>query len=369
MAEPGFIDRPLSIALDAVRGVAALVVLLGHCVQQGIYTGPWPFSDILQHQAVVIFFVLSGLVIADSALRRPTTLTQYAIARFARVMPVAVFAVLFSLLAWTVGHAAPHGIIAVPARFDEPGIAAVVMPLTFLSETEWGVGPLWNAPYWSLVYEVWYYALFGAAFYLRGWARWAVLAVLVPLAGVRVLLLLPAWLLGVALARFGPARPLAEGWAALLIVAGMAVGVLADELIFGLAPLVDALAGRVAGDLYMSRYALSDWLLAAAVAMAFVGLKSFAAQRAAQLERVQGPIRWLADCSFTLYLIHWPILNLLHGYGVSTGSNPVGLLAIMALIVAFSGQVAKLTEHRRGDLRRWLASRLQMARTAAPSGV
>ncbi len=358
MAQPGFIDRPMSIALDAVRGAAALVVLLGHSVQQGIYTGPWPFSDILQHQAVVIFFVLSGLVIADSAFRRPTTLGHYAIARFARVMPVAVFAVFFSLLAWAVGHDAPHGTIATAAHTEVPSLAGVVLPLLFLSESGWGEGPLWNAPYWSLAYEVWYYALFGAVFYLRGWSRWLALALIVPLAGLRVLLLLPVWLLGVALARYGPARPLAEGKAALAIVAGMMLFVVANELAFVLAPLVDELARPLTAELAMSRYVLSDSVMAAGVVLVFLGMKTFATQREAALEKHQGKIRWLADCSFTLYLIHWPILTLLHGYGVSSGSNPIGLLAIMALIVAFSGQVARLTEHRRGALRRWLAARL-----------
>lgn len=210
MADQGFINRPMSIALDGVRCVAALVVLLGHTVQQQIYTGPWPFSDVLQHQAVVVFFVLSGLVIANSVYQRQSSLADYAVARFARIMPVALFAVLFSLLAWLVGAWFGLPVIETPRRYLEPSVAALVLPLVFLSEAEFGAGPLWNAPYWSLVHEVWYYVFFGVASYLSGWKRAAVLAVLVPLAGIRVLLLFPVWLCGAALARFAPAKAVGE---------------------------------------------------------------------------------------------------------------------------------------------------------------
>lgn len=354
MAQPGFINKPMSLALDAVRGLAALVVLLGHAVQHKVYSGPWPFSDVLQHQAVVVFFVLSGLVIANASFQRSGTLADYAVARFARIMPVALFAVLFSLLAWLVGQNAPEGIISTPPRFNQPGFAGVVLPLVFLSETEWGVGPLWNAPYWSLVNEVWYYALFGAAFYLRGWLRIVVLALMAPLAGVRVLVLLPIWLMGVALARLAPRQALGEGRAALCLLAGIALIPVSHRLIFVLAPVLDGWVQPFTDNLYLARYALSDTILGLGVALAFLGLRTLADQRAATLEKYRRPIRWLAECSFTIYLIHWPLLNLAHGYGIGS-RNPLVLLAVMAAIVWFSGQVAKVTEHRRADVRRWIA--------------
>jgi peptidoglycan/LPS O-acetylase OafA/YrhL len=358
MADQGFINRPMSIALDAVRGVAALIVLLGHAVQHRIYTGPWPFSDVLQHQAVVVFFVLSGLVIANSVYQRQTSLVDYAAARAARIMPVALFAVLFSLAAWALGTWFDVPVIPTPSRYVEPGVAAVLLPLVFLSEAEFGAGPLWNAPYWSLVHEVWYYAFFGVAFYLKGWQRVAVLALLVPLAGVRVLLLFPVWLCGAVLARWAPAKALGELTALACLVAGIAALAVSSKLAMPLAPLVDALTAPLTDDLYFARYALSDALGGAGVALAFLGLRTLADQRATLLERCVRPISWLAECSFTLYLIHWPILTLLYGFGVSAGANLLLLAGILALIVAFCGQVARLTEHRRGPVRRWLLARV-----------
>lgn len=358
MTDQGFINRPMSIALDAVRGMAALVVLLGHAVQHDIYTGPWPFSDVLQHQAVVVFFVLSGLVIANSVYQRQTSLADYAVARVARIMPVALFAVLFSLAAWAIGMWFDLSVIETPARFLEPSVSAVVLPLVFLSESAFGTGPLWNAPYWSLVHEVWYYIIFGVAFYLSGWKRVALLVLLAPLAGVRVLLLFPVWLCGAALARFAPARPISERTALLCLVACAAAMVGVHHTQLAVAPLLDEALQPLAGQLFLARYALTDTIFGAGVALGFLCLRTLADQRAELLARFEKPIRWLAECSFTIYLIHWPILNLLHGFGLSVGANPLLLIGVLAIIVAFCGQVAKLTEHRRGDVRRWLLARL-----------
>lgn len=369
MTDAGFINRPMSIALDAVRGLAALVVLLGHIEQHGIYTGTWPFSDVLQHQAVVVFFVLSGLVIANSAFRRSATLADYVLARVARIMPVAIFGVLFSLAAWLIGDWYDLDVIATARPVQDPDLAAVILPLLFLSEAEWATGLIWNSPYWSLVHEVWYYALFGASFYLCGWKRLAVLALLVPLAGVRMLLLFPVWLCGAALARYAPVRPVREMTALACLFSAVVAMAAAHHYQLVWAPFLDALAKPLSDNLYLTRLAISDTLLAMGVALGFLGLRPLADQRAELLDRLEPPIRWLAECSFTIYIIHWPILNLLHGFGVTVGGNLVLLLGLMAVIVAFCGQVARLTEHRRGKVRRWLQTRLPAGRNSPIAAV
>ena len=81
----GFISRPLSICLDMLRTAAALVVLVFHMAQIGLYTGPFPKWPMAQHYAVVVFFVLSGLVITASMQRRRSNLADYALSRAARI--------------------------------------------------------------------------------------------------------------------------------------------------------------------------------------------------------------------------------------------------------------------------------------------
>ena len=98
MDDTRFITRPLSIVLDAVRGAAALLVLIQHAYDIGVYTGPYPFTPRLSHNCVIVFFVLSGLVIGSSVAGGRTSLARYAIARFARIWPTAAAAVGFSCL-------------------------------------------------------------------------------------------------------------------------------------------------------------------------------------------------------------------------------------------------------------------------------
>ena len=55
-----------------------------------------------------------------------------------------------------------------------------------------------NFPFATLDYEAWYYVLFGLAAFLRGRRRMAALAAAALLAGPKILLLFPIWLMGVA---------------------------------------------------------------------------------------------------------------------------------------------------------------------------
>ena len=97
-----FITTPLSLWLDLIRAIAALVVVVGHAYQLKMYTGFYPFTISLQLNAVVVFFVLSGLVIASSSDAEGQTLASFAAARLARILPVAlpVLALSYGLAAY-----------------------------------------------------------------------------------------------------------------------------------------------------------------------------------------------------------------------------------------------------------------------------
>ena len=362
MAREAFITRPLSILLDLVRGGAALVVLLGHMVQMGLYSGPWPFSQHVQHNAVVVFFVLSGLVIAASAMKGGQDLRAYAIARFTRIMPVALFALCLAALSYALASAFGAEPALSPEGYDRPGLAATVMPLFFLSESGAGVGPVWNPPYWSLVYEVWYYALFAAAFFLTGARRVIWIAVLAALAGPRVLLLLPVWLLGVGLARYG--HGLVANTRQAWMLAALAGGLfwIAGGTHFLWTPLAAHALGLDPSALRFSGHALTDYVLGLGVALLFVALRPLAARLEPVLERSRKAITGFAGFSFTLYLIHWPILSLLSAFGIGAGDSVTGFAALIGLILAFAWSVARVTEHRSPELRRWMTGALSHQR-------
>lgn len=219
VSDERFLTRPLSVVLDFVRFGAALLVAVGHAVQLGLYHGWFPFGVRMQHYCVIVFFVLSGLVISTSVLGGRSNLPRYAVAQISRILPVAIPSLIFSTLAAYL-LAGPS-----PVRMDnspEDALAVtrqLLAPLTFISAWPGVAGPVWNPPYWSLCYEVWYYAIFALAAFLRGWLR--VIAVIVgcAAAGGAILLLMPVWLFGVALTHTPAARRLPLAAAPFLLAA------------------------------------------------------------------------------------------------------------------------------------------------------
>ena len=78
----------LSLYLDLVRFVAATVVLLSHFAYTRISGGEYLIFRRFGADAVIVFFVLSGYVIAYVSAERERTLGEYAINRFARLYSV-----------------------------------------------------------------------------------------------------------------------------------------------------------------------------------------------------------------------------------------------------------------------------------------
>jgi peptidoglycan/LPS O-acetylase OafA/YrhL len=350
MRDTPFITPRLSILLDLVRALAALAVLIGHAVQLGHYDGYYPFTTQFQHNAVIVFFVLSGLVIAASADRTPRirgdgALARYALARAARILPVALPALAISLAIMALDDLiAPTPIFSEDAR----GIPARewLYAVLFLSESyRTGFPP--NPPYWSLCYEVWFYALFGAATFLDGWKRLAATAGVAAVAGPNVLLLFPVWLVGVALARAPAARSVPVWAAALFIVIALVCLTLVSTVSY---PVYQATGGYVPWVMGYSIFPLTDLLLALALALGFAGLRTLTLHRGAWLERMAAPIRYAANMSFSLYLLHWPLLKLLRVLR-EPDQGVLGFVLVLSVTIAASAAFATVTEHQRGRVR------------------
>jgi peptidoglycan/LPS O-acetylase OafA/YrhL len=347
--EASFITRPLSVWLDLVRALAALAVVIGHAKQINVYTGVFPFSMFFQKNAVVVFFVLSGMVIAASVDRDRKTLSHFAIARASRILPVAYAAIAVSLVVALLDVALRGDPIFIEdLRWADP--CELLRALLFLSESyTTGFPP--NAPYWSLSYEVWFYALFAAATYLSGLTRAVWLAILAVIAGPNILLLLPVWLVGVALVRMPLAArvpaSLAGGFILVAIAALFIAPIEAMDAFRLLRPLVPWKLGS-------SLYVLTDFALALALAAGFAGLRTLSERGLVIPACAEPAIRWGANMSFSLYLLHWPLLKLVHMAGLTAGDNPLAFAAIIAGIVAVSGAFASVTEHKRYVVRAWI---------------
>jgi acyltransferase-like protein len=95
-------SRPFSIYLDLVRFGAALMVLLEHAALAGLSLG---ILGRFGHDAVVTFFVLSGLVICHAVHRRDDNLVSYAVSRFARLWSVVLPALVLVIVLGIIGTA------------------------------------------------------------------------------------------------------------------------------------------------------------------------------------------------------------------------------------------------------------------------
>jgi peptidoglycan/LPS O-acetylase OafA/YrhL len=150
----------LSAYLDFLRFFAALVVLLGHLNQDGIAIGWMPLSH-FSHEAVLIFFVLSGFIIHNNTAAVGMTAKAYAVARVSRIYSVALPAVAFSVFAgWMVSVA---GADRLPSNYRPFLWSDLFTSLLFLNESWTNSAELtMNDPYWSLCYEVWFYVMFAS---------------------------------------------------------------------------------------------------------------------------------------------------------------------------------------------------------------
>jgi peptidoglycan/LPS O-acetylase OafA/YrhL len=333
-------------ALDGLRGVAAVVVVIHHSllavpVFAAPYynlrpvTGTGSFAWLMTHtplhlvwagtEAVYVFFVLSGLVLTLPMLReQPDPWRVYYARRLIRLYLPVLAAVAFGLL-----------MVTVVARPDTAGLSrwlqerpATVTPVGTLRDTTlvFGVSRL-ISPLWSLQWEVLFslalplYVLVAVRF--RRLLAVKVVGILSlvtvgALAGAGFLLYLPMFAAGVLLAvnfdrlRTRTARLRDSTWWALTIAAAL--------LCSGYWMLLAVDPGKRA-------LALTQPLILLAAAALVVIATAWSRARRLFESR---PIQWLGAISFSLYLVHEPIViasGFLFGPDLGGAVLPVALPA------------------------------------------
>lgn len=355
-AAPAPLDRPFSVYLDLVRFLAALAVVLMHLRQFGLVDLPGAsYLTLLGREAVMAFFVLSGFVIAHTTQTRRPTATDYAIARAARIYSVALPVLLLAFLCATL-IGGPH----VPGMDKTYQLAKpwfyIPFHLLFAGEL-WHMSdyPPWLGPWWSLNYEVWYYVLFGVACYVRNPWRLPALGLVLAVMGVKLWLLLPVWLAGVALYHWQARHTLAQGLARVGWIASVVLVVVYEAS--GIEETLRA-AGRAS---WLGQHVVlgnADRFLADYVFGLIVCLNFACARHAGfgALLRMAAPVRRLASYTLTLYLSHalvmiaWPALY---------PHNPRSLpdLAALGLAVGVATIVLGLVTEQRKDAWRRLFER------------
>lgn len=320
--------------LAGVRGVAAAVVLLSHVVQIyflrfiGLGSPLHQISSLTSEYAVVVFFILSGYLIThtlETNIERNgrLRLSVFAAARIARLYPPFLYAVGVSLAVFLV-----MDLFRLPGRsgpLSLPGDIYAAREIVHLSLGEikqalfmlQGMLEI-NGPLWSLYIEAKLYVLFACALALvtgrRSLAQMLTLALVfyyVTKAGVD---LNPGfagysavWLTGALAYYVWNER---SGWdnRLLLCVALIAVILIADGW----------WALQSGGTVWLTA---RNVLVAAVIAWLLFKLRL----------RVPAGKR-LADCSYSLYAAHFPVLLLGQSLLISSGSISVGAAVATAIV-------------------------------------
>lgn len=348
--------RGFSLYLDALRFLAAMVVFASHMGYERFTGGSmdWIRALNLGSDAVVVFFVLSGFVIAWSTFSKARGPEDYAEARLARLYSVIIPALIVTFVLDMAGTrlfpAAYEGWWYNGDKISEQYVRAV----TFTTQI-WGeymrVGS--NGPFWSVAYEAWYYAGFGVAVFCRSWQRWLILGLMAFAAGPAILLLAPCWLLGVILQ-----RALAAGLIEDLSLPASWILTLAPAGLYALGQAVGMPERLVSQTYYLlgeqspnavlgfSDEFLWNYLIAILMAAHFLGVYRLTGQARAISARLEHVIRWLAGATFSIYLFHYPILTFLHGLPAYDSTNPAHALLLATVTFAACLALAEVSERR-----------------------
>ncbi len=357
----------VSLYLDLVRLGAAVAVLLSHFAYVRFTAGEYLIFRRFGSDAVILFFVLSGYVIAYVTAERERGLADYALARLARLYSVALPALFVTVVLDHLGQALDPSLYdGWWYKYDAP-VSRFLANALFVNELWFhSIRPFSNGPYWSLGYEIWYYALFGAAHFLTGRARTLIIVSILAVVGPKVLVLLPVWLLGVWAYRYSQrqtVRP-SVAWALFLVP----IAVYAGIKWAGLDKAVRALTMEGLGkDFVRAKLRWSDefaisYVYAMLIAMNFIAVHSLSPIFWRCLKPMARPIRYLAGFTFSIYLFHYPLLQFFSACYGRDASDPTRQILLLISTGLAIGVLGSLTEKKKHVARTLLS---QVARKAA----
>lgn len=366
-----------SVHLDAIRGLAAILVLMMHtrafffvgykdALSHNFLVRCFYFFDGFGHPAVMVFFVLSGFLISSSVFRalesNRWSWGWYAQNRLTRLyvvlLPALVLGAFWDLLGMRLFGL--HGVYgasatyfnAVPEAVNRTATPVIWLGNLFYLQTIL-VPPFGsNNPLWSLSFEFWYYVLFPLCLFavtkaqpLRMRGLCAVAAILIAaLIGKGILLNFFIWLMGTFLC-FLPSlhRSL-------------------RRLLFPLAAVLLGAALLVERRQMLHDGMQADFFMAAAFTFFLYVIMNSESRVPVLYERLA---RFFSGISYTLYLVHVPFLFFVTAWmiGQKTLWQPdarhFGLgLIVVGMVFAYTYIVWRLAEAKTDKARKFITNRL-----------
>lgn len=386
--------------IDMARWMAAVMVMVGHLrnplllgwgsltpAERTLPVKLWYFITGYHAEAVLIFFVLSGYLVGGLAAARGAEGRWepggYAIDRISRLFIAFLPALLLTLvLDWAGSHwfggtglyNGTHPMVVEKIHgeiFQDRLTPGIFVGNMFMLQNYFVPELGSNDPLWTLSSEFWFYAVFGLA--LTAWLarsnrmRWlgaiSAMAIIATL-GPGFVGSFGLWAIGFAISQL-PRPPLSHPLNASFMLIGW----------LGMLRIKDAFF-----DAYPDWKMASQYVLAALFAWLILSIRG---RKAAWLEQMAPFNKVMADFSYSLYLIHFPLIFFsLALLGRVTGlagfrrafspTDKVGVATYIAMILfclAAAWCFSRVTERRTAALRLMLRARfLGKSEAVSPPG-
>lgn len=351
------ITENISSQLDSIRGLAAISVVIGHANQVLIapfYERLSPWLGLLAQSSVMIFFVLSGFLIGKSISSNiaknggALSLKKYLGDRIIRIWPPLLLSIALLILLYQIAPfvfaSGSRAFLSMPghalARQEftyEPMqlLGAAVAVNGFFTDT-----PNSNGALWSLSIEVWYYLLAAIVAWPKRWWKLASIPAVAALLYVgwnndQFYYYLPVWWAGYLISILHnrsvlpPAKYL---W--------LAATVFLFPAIFFATKTLTVEDARTAWHFLVLYNIATGLCFSAILALILVGSAKFTTI-----------FRSAAPYSYTLYIIHMPILLFLFGIVQPWMQRSVLLCPLIAVgsvvcIIAIARLAALVVENR-----------------------
>jgi peptidoglycan/LPS O-acetylase OafA/YrhL len=380
-----------SVHLDALRGFAAFSVLLNHWRDAFFIDYPklphrnpldavFYFATGLGHQAVIVFFVLSGFLVGGSVLRSVDgdrwSLRSYLLARLTRLYVALLPALLLGgTLDWVgmrspgtawvyTGQSGMRALVTnVHTTLTLPIFAAnaLFLQTIVLPGQNGRAVPVFgsNGVLWSLSNEFWYYMAFPLLVFLLSRGRsWRIRA------ACGLGLLLWGWFVGSGIVLLGISWLMG---AMIAISPRISVRRVSTRVLTIVAAMVALGGGLVLARLHDGSIAFDLVLGAAVTALIWATLCCGTSPLPTTYVQVS---RRAARSSYTLYLVHLPLVIFLKAWlhidrAVPGWQMMLVCLGILLVVVLYSQLVYEVFEKNTDRIRNWIKPYLMRGGAAA----
>lgn len=385
--------------LDFSRWMAAAIVFLGH-LRNPLFIGysdlepssrtvivkAWYFVTGWHAEAVIVFFVLSGLLVAGVGLERlknsKFSLGGFAVDRFSRLYVAFLPALLFCFLLDSLGSSIfesigfwnhQHPMISQKvnaAPFADNLTTSILFKNALMMQHFWTPSIGSNQPLWTISTEFWFYTAFGVAasmIILKPLGRSISLLIFAGLLwtlGLTFLILLGFWLIGMSIGMIPRRRWITPWGTTMAFLATLATTRLCNEML----------------DQDFTLRTLSHYLVAILFSLIVSSLRGRTVSIFKNIAKLN---RFLADFSYSLYLLHFPLMLFLLASahfiiglpGIAVGYSPrstegvVVYASVIFITYVLSWGFSRLTEAKTNSIRGFLKRQLGLSQVKTPKVV